>query len=236
MDSTFIRSCEEGARHRGVRVGNVETVSGGRQVFGAVTKADTDLSALIRRNLGAVGRTDDTEVTAFTYGCPGPRSILVDAAITTPPILDWFHIAMRMQHTTQTASSLPAYHPARHGQSPGSSRRSDVCAGAFGNGKARNGKRSIDRVRKVMHGYKEERGHNMRSVPSRRLWHALLDVDGYLKWRYIPVYDEAQVSHPAICGPSLAYRRRREASDHVADITRNAPLGYPKGLANNRTA
>jgi hypothetical protein len=87
-----------------------------------------------------------------------------------------------------------------------------------------------------MHGYKEERGHNMRSVPSRRLWHALLDVDGYLKWRYIPVYDEAQVSHPAICGPSLAYRRRREASDHVADITRNAPLGYPKGLANDRTA
>ena len=49
------------------------------------------------------------------------------------------------------------------------------------NGKARNAKRSIDRVRKVMHVYKEERGHNMRSAPSRRLWHALLDVDGYLR-------------------------------------------------------
>jgi hypothetical protein len=36
VDSTFIRSCEDGERHLEVRVGNVETGSGGRQVFGAV--------------------------------------------------------------------------------------------------------------------------------------------------------------------------------------------------------
>jgi hypothetical protein len=49
MDSTFIHSREEGERHLEVRVGNVEAASAGRQVFGAVAKADTDLSALIRR-------------------------------------------------------------------------------------------------------------------------------------------------------------------------------------------
>jgi len=43
LDSTFIRSCAEGERHLEVRVGNVETQSGGRQVFGAVAKADTDI-------------------------------------------------------------------------------------------------------------------------------------------------------------------------------------------------
>ena len=53
-------------------------------MFGAVAKAGTDLSALIRRSLRTVGRTDDTEVTAFTDGCPGLRSILVDAGVTTP--------------------------------------------------------------------------------------------------------------------------------------------------------
>jgi hypothetical protein len=79
MDSTFVRSREEGERHLEVRVGNVETASGGRQVFGAVAMADTDLSALLRRSLRTVGRTDDTEV----------RSILFGAGITTPPILDW---------------------------------------------------------------------------------------------------------------------------------------------------
>ena len=31
LDSTFIRSCEDGDRHLEVRVGNVETESGGRQ-------------------------------------------------------------------------------------------------------------------------------------------------------------------------------------------------------------
>jgi hypothetical protein len=44
-------------------------------------------------------------VTAFTDGCPGLRSILVDAGITTPPILDWFHIAMRMQQLMHASQS-----------------------------------------------------------------------------------------------------------------------------------
>ena len=181
VDSTFIRSREEGERHLEVRVGNVETASGGRQVFGAVAKADTDLSALIRQNFRAVGRTDDTEVTAFTDGCPGLRSILVDAGITTPPILDWFHIAMRMQHATQTASGLPADDPDRMQAKSVIVEEVERLRWRIWNGKAKNAKRSIDRVRKVMHVYKEERGHNMRSAPSHRLWHTLLDVDGYLR-------------------------------------------------------
>jgi hypothetical protein len=35
LDSTFIRSCENSERHLEVRVGNVETKSGGRQVLGS---------------------------------------------------------------------------------------------------------------------------------------------------------------------------------------------------------
>ena len=42
LDSTFVRSREEGERHLEVRVGNVETAAGGRQVFAAVAKTDTD--------------------------------------------------------------------------------------------------------------------------------------------------------------------------------------------------
>jgi len=41
-----------------------------------------------------------TVLTAFTDGCPGLRRILLDAEITDPPILDWFHVAMRLQHLT----------------------------------------------------------------------------------------------------------------------------------------
>jgi hypothetical protein len=180
VDSTFIRSREEGERHLEIRVGNVETASGGRQVFGAVAKADTDLSALIRQSFRAVGRTDDTEVTAFTDGCPGLRSILVDAGITTPLILGWFHIAMRMQHATQTASGLPTDDPDRMQAKSVIVEEVERLRWRKWNGKARNAKRSIDRVRKVMYVYKADRGHNMRSA-SHRLWHTLLDVDGYLR-------------------------------------------------------
>jgi len=63
LDSTFIRSCEHGERHLEVRVGNVETNAGGRQVFGAVAQSGTPIAELIGRNLDAVGRTGDTALT-----------------------------------------------------------------------------------------------------------------------------------------------------------------------------
>ena len=56
LDSTFVRSSEDGERHLEVRVGNVETTTGGRQVFAAVAKADTDIAGLIRRDLETVGK------------------------------------------------------------------------------------------------------------------------------------------------------------------------------------
>jgi hypothetical protein len=80
LDSTFIRSREDGERHLEVRVGNVEAIDGGRQVFGAVTRAETDITALIRGTLETVRRTDATEVTAFTDGCLGLRAILATRA------------------------------------------------------------------------------------------------------------------------------------------------------------
>jgi hypothetical protein len=52
-------------------------------------------------------------VIAFTDGCPGLRSILADAGVTTPPIADWFYIAMRLQHAKLAASGLPTDEPGR---------------------------------------------------------------------------------------------------------------------------
>jgi hypothetical protein len=113
LDSTFIRSCEDGERHLEVRVGNVETASGGRQVFGAVAGSDTDIKMLIRRKLETLGQTEGTALTAFTDGCAGLRRILADAGLAEPPMLDWFHIGMRLQHLKQIASALSSDDPAR---------------------------------------------------------------------------------------------------------------------------
>src|SRR3954467_4203024 len=96
VDSTFIRSCEAGPRHLEVRLGNVETPDGARQVFAAVARTDTAIETLIQRGLAAVGHTDKTDLMAFTDGCSGLRSMLVDAGVKAPPSLDWFHCGCTM--------------------------------------------------------------------------------------------------------------------------------------------
>ena len=37
--------------------------------------------------------------------------ILAEAGVTDPPFLDWFHIAMRLQHATTVGGSLPVDTP-----------------------------------------------------------------------------------------------------------------------------
>jgi SAM-dependent methyltransferase len=76
VDSTFVRSREDGERRFEVRVGHVET------------KAGTDFEGLIRKGLDAVGGTDVTALTAFTDGWPGLRGTPADAGVLEPPILD----------------------------------------------------------------------------------------------------------------------------------------------------
>jgi hypothetical protein len=180
LDSTFIRGCHDGERHLEVRVGNVETSAGARQVFGAVARTDTDIAVLIRRNLETVGGTSDTELIGFTDGCPGLRSILAEAGVTNPPILDWFHIAMRLQHAKQAASGLSTDEPGRMQAKSVIVAEVERLRWRIWNGKARNARISIDRIRKVMHVFKGERGQRTTGAPSRKLWRALHEVDNYL--------------------------------------------------------
>src|SRR4051795_11391338 len=146
LDSTFIRSCQKDERHLEVRIGNVETETGGRQVFGAVAKANTDIGALIRRALDAIGRTGDTALTAFTDGCPGLRRILAEAGVTASPMLDWFHIAMRLQHLKQVAGVLSDEDPARGAAKAMIITEVERLRWRIWNGKAKDAQISIDQI------------------------------------------------------------------------------------------
>src|SRR4051812_22092268 len=180
LDSTFIRSCEAGERRLEVRIGNVETASGGGQGFGAVAKTDTGLAGLIRRSLDAVGRTEGTVLTAFTDGCPGLRRILLDAGVAGLPILDWFHVAMRLQHLTQIAGGLSSDGPERAAAKAVIVEEVERLRWRLWNGKAKDAKVSIDRIRAVMHYFRGEPGSRRSIAPSRKLWTALQALDGYL--------------------------------------------------------
>ena len=180
LDSTFIRSCETGERHLEVRVGNVETKCGGRQVFGAVAKAETDIKALINRNLDAVGRTEETALTAFTDGCSGLRRILADAGVTDLPFLDWFHTGMRLQHLKQVANALSCDDPSREAAKAVIVGEVERLRWRLWNGKATNARISIDRIHIVMHHFKGEPGTGKSIAASRKLWTALHAIDRYL--------------------------------------------------------
>ena len=181
VDSTFIRGRDDGERHLEVRVGNVETGRGARQVFGAVTRTETDITALIQRTLETIGRTDTTEVTAFTDGCPGLRTVLANAGVTKPPILDWFHIAMRLQHTKLAAANLSIDDPDRVAAKAVIVAEVERLHWRIWNGKAKNVQRSIKRIRKVMPVFKGEQSQGAKGVASRKLWHALHAIDKYLR-------------------------------------------------------
>jgi hypothetical protein len=177
LDSTFIRSCEDGQRHLEVRLGNVEASHGARQVFAAVAKTDTPIEAEIQRGLQEIGQTEDTELTAFSDGCSGLRSILVDAGVTKPPYLDWFHIAMRLQHAERTASNLPIDTPERETARAVIVAEVDRLRWRIWNGKVKDAKVTLERIRELMPAFRGEQGGRKRDPPSRRLWTALREID-----------------------------------------------------------
>src|SRR6202042_3497574 len=144
-------------------------------------RSDTDIAVQIHRSLEAVGRTTATKVTAFTDGCPGLRSILADAGVTTRPIADWFHIAMRLQHAKLAASGLLTDEPGRTEAKATIVTEVERLHWRIWNGKAKNAQRSIKRIGKVMYVFKGEHSQGARGVPSRKLWHALHAVDKYLR-------------------------------------------------------
>jgi hypothetical protein len=111
-----------------------------------------------------VGRTNTTEVTAFTDGCPGLHTVLANVGVTKPPILDWFHIAMRLQHTKLAAANLSTDDPNRVTAKAVIVAEVERLHWRIWNGKAKNAQRSIKRIRRVMHVFKGEQAR------ARRAW------------------------------------------------------------------
>ena len=174
LDSTFIRSCHEDERHLEVRVGNAEaSKSSDRQVFGAIANAGTDIVALLRRALDTLGRTSDTALTAFTDGCSGLRSILAAAGVTGPPIADWFHVAMRLQHAEQVAEALPDEELDQQQAKAEIVSEVERLRWRIWNGKAKDARITRKRLRSLLPAFERE--------PVRKLRRALRAIDRYLR-------------------------------------------------------
>jgi hypothetical protein len=106
-------------------------------------------------------------LTAFTDGCSGLRSILVEAGVTEPPGLDWFHIAMRLRHVGKTAGTLPVDTPEREHAKAVIVAEVDRLHWRIWNGKAKEAKVTLERIRQVMPVFQGD-GNRKRDPSSRR--------------------------------------------------------------------
>ena len=81
----------------------------GKQVVFSSMPAEADRQwDQLRNVLNGLGATPATPVTILSDGADGPRSLGEAASVgPTHHVLDWFHLAMRIQHAAQAAKSWP---------------------------------------------------------------------------------------------------------------------------------
>jgi hypothetical protein len=91
-----------------------------------------------------------------------------------------FSVAMRLQHLKQIAAALPADRPARVAAKTVIVAEVERLHWRIWNGKAKNARKSIDRIRAVMSHFQGEAGGRNSIARSRKLWTALHALDGYL--------------------------------------------------------
>ncbi len=95
-------------------------------------------------------------------------------------MLDWFYIAMPLQHLKQIARSLSVDDPPRGAASTVIVEEVERLHWRIWDGKAQDAQISIDRIRSVMHHLRGEPDRRRSTAPSRKLWAALRALDGYL--------------------------------------------------------
>jgi hypothetical protein len=97
-------------------------------------------------------------------------------------MLDWFHVAMRLQHLKQIADGLSADDLARVAARALIVEEVERLHWRIWNGKAQDAQISIERIRAVMHHFQGEPDQRRSTAPSRKLWTASHALTGQSAW------------------------------------------------------
>lgn len=99
---------------------------------------------------------------------------------------------MRLQHARQAASGLSTDQPRRVRAKTAIVSEVERLHWRIWNGKATDAQLTIDRIRRFMHVFKGDRGYRTMGVPSRKLWHALCEVNNYLRSQSVRIVNYAE--------------------------------------------
>src|SRR3954467_2367060 len=103
---------------------------------------------------------------------------------------------MRLHHAEKTACNLPADTPEREHARAVIVAEVDRLHWRIWNGKAKDAKVTLERIRAVMPAFRGEHGDRKRDPPSRRLWTALREIDRTLSSQSAWLVNDAE-RHPA---------------------------------------
>ena len=182
IDTTFVRSAAAtGPRHHEVWIG-VGTNEQGRCVkIGAVISMEDSPHTLIKRTLQGLGHGDATHITAFTDGDKMLRGYLKKAGLTAPPILDWAHLARRIQIAKTTAKGLRCGTNAESRAKPLIAKTLDSLHWRLWHGNVDGAHDAVKRIAKLLRPFDIGITRARTAIPAKRLQTAMGKLGDYIE-------------------------------------------------------
>jgi hypothetical protein len=194
MDTTFVRSCApDGPRHHEVLIGVASTDDGRILRFGGVIAALDPPHRPITDALHRLGRCPETTITAFTDGDKMLRGYLLKAGIKERPVLDWPHLARRVQVAKTTARGMKAHTNREYRALPAIRRLLDSLHWRLWHGQTTRGRRALSLIERRLEAFDIRCNRPDRSaVPARRLRTAMTNLREYVDGQSSYLVDYAQ--------------------------------------------
>jgi len=171
-----------------------------------------NVSDVIKVQLHQMGYGAGTALTVLTDGEETLRDLCrVATASPITPILDWFHIAMRLQHVEQTAKGLSTRLPSLRAAATAIQSDLERLHWRLWHGRSHAVQASIERLIPFIHVF----NRHVRRIPRiteapRKLWTMLLDLDSYVRNNAAIIVDYAS-----------RHRKGLRVSSSVAESTVN---------------
>jgi hypothetical protein len=181
IDTTFVRSAgAEGPRHHEILIG-VGSNERGRTIKVGAVVAELDIPHyLIQRTLRELGQGDATQVTAFTDGDKMLRGYLKRAGLAAPPLLDWAHLARRVQIAKTTAKGLRSGTNAEARARPLIAKALDSLHWRLWHGNIQGAREALKRVAKLLRAFDIGRTRARTEIAAIRLRTAMGKLADYI--------------------------------------------------------
>jgi hypothetical protein len=182
IDTTFVRSAAAtGPRHHEVLIGVGTNDQGSCVKIGAVISRTDSPHKLIQRTLRDLGKGDATHITTFTDGDKMLRGYLKKAGLVAPPLLDWAHLARRVQITKTTAKGLRCATNAEYRAAPLIAKTLDSLHWRLWHGNVDGAREAVKRIARLLRPFAIGTTRARTAIPAKRLQTAMGKLGDYIE-------------------------------------------------------